>query len=115
MRCVRVEFQDIAGKEQPAMKEIPGSEFDIKSDLVILAVGFLHPEHSGIVTDLKLKLDAGGNVKTDENYMTSAKKVFSAGDMRQGQSLVARAIAEGRRCAYAIDKYLMGETVLPMS
>ncbi len=114
VQCVKVKFQDAAGKEQPAMKEISGSEFDIKADLVLLAVGFLHPEHFGIVADLKLKLDAGGNVKTDEKYMTSVKKVFSAGDMRQGQSLVVRAIAEGRRCAYAIDKYLMGKTVLPL-
>ena len=110
--CVRVEFSETDGGMCRPMKEIPGSEFEIEADLVILAIGFLHPEHSGLLNQLKVEFDAQGNVKTGENYMTSVEKVFSAGDMRCGQSLVVRAIAEGRRCAYFMDKYLMGQTSL---
>ncbi|MGD9015299.1 MAG: glutamate synthase subunit beta [Candidatus Omnitrophota bacterium] len=96
-----------------SLKEVPGSEFEIEADLVILAMGFLHPEHSGMLSELNLEFDEFGNVKTDKDYMTSTKKVFSAGDMRRGQSLVVWAIAEGRRCAYFMDKYLMGKSYLP--
>jgi len=88
-------------------------EFEIEADLVILALGFLYPEHKGLVKDLGLELDAKGNVKTDENYMTNIKGVFSAGDMRRGQSLVVWAISEGRKAACAIDRYLKGKTNLP--
>ncbi|MDP2911578.1 MAG: glutamate synthase subunit beta, partial [Candidatus Omnitrophota bacterium] len=95
-------------------EKIPGSEFEIEADLVILAVGFLHPEHSRLLADLNVEFDNRGNVKTGENYMTSVDKVFSAGDMRRGQSLVVWAISEGRRSAYFIDKYLMGESNLPL-
>jgi glutamate synthase (NADPH/NADH) small chain len=91
-----------------------GRGFEIEADLVILAMGFLHPEHNGLVKDLGLELDAKGNVKTDENYMTKVKGVFSAGDMHRGQSLVVSAISEGRRAAYCIDKYLMGRSNLSM-
>jgi len=104
LSCVKVE----------SMKEIPVSEFEIEADLVILAMGFLQPEHSGLLSQLGVEFDARGNVKTDENYMTSAKKVFSAGDMRRGQSLVVWAIAEGRQSAHFIDKYLMGKSYLPL-
>jgi len=90
-----------------------GEEFEIEADLVLLAMGFLHPEHNGLVKDLGLELDSKGSVKTDENYMTRVKGVFSAGDMHRGQSLVVWAILEGRRAAHYIDKYLMGETYLP--
>jgi len=96
------------------MREVPGSEFEISAELVILAVGFLHPEQSGLLNELNIKFDARGNVMTGDNYMTSLKKVFSAGDMRRGQSLVVWAIAEGRRCAYFMDKYLMGQSNLPV-
>jgi len=112
LSCVKVEFFETNGKTCPTMKEIPGSEFEIEADLVILAMGFLHPEHSGLLTQLNIKFDEQGNVKTDENYMTSVKKVFSAGDMRRGQSLVVWALCEGRRVAYFIDKHLMGESSL---
>ena len=95
------------------MKEVPGSNFDIEADLIILAVGFLHPEHEGLVKDLGLELDNRGNVKTDGGYSTSVKKIFAAGDMRRGQSLVVWAISEGRGAAHFIDKYLMGRTSLP--
>jgi len=114
LSCVKVEFIQSSGKTCSVMKEIAGSEFEINADLVILAVGFLHPEHSGLLNDLKVKLDARGNIATQENYMTSVEKVFSAGDMRRGQSLVVWAIAEGRRCAYFMDKYLMQESNLPI-
>jgi glutamate synthase (NADPH/NADH) small chain len=90
-----------------------GSEFEVEADLVILAMGFLHPESSGLLTDLNVALDARGNVRTDASYMTSIEKVFSAGDMRRGQSLVAWAISEGRCSAHCIDKYLTGESNLP--
>ena len=93
--------------------EIPGNEFEIEADLVILAMGFLHPEHSKLLTDLDIEFDERGLVKTGADYKTSREKVFSAGDMRRGQSLVVWAIAEGRRCAHSIDKYLMGESNLP--
>jgi len=111
--CIKVEFPETIGSSCPVMKEIPGSEFEIDADLVILAVGFLHPEHSGLLTDLNVEFDKRGNVKTGANYMTSVEKVFSAGDMRRGQSLVVWAISEGRQSAYFIDKYLMGESNLP--
>ncbi|MCX5667290.1 MAG: glutamate synthase subunit beta, partial [Candidatus Omnitrophica bacterium] len=82
-------------------------EFEIETDLVILAIGFIHPEHSGFFVDLKIGFDERGNVKTDSKFMTSVDKVFSAGDMRRGQSLVVWAISEGRSSADYIDKYLM--------
>jgi glutamate synthase (NADPH/NADH) small chain len=112
--CVNLDFSQKDEKGCPVMKEIPGSEFQIKADLVILAVGFLYPEKHGLLSDLGVAFDDRGNVKTDSNYMTSVKKVFSAGDMRRGQSLVVWAISEGRRAARAIDEYLMGESSLPI-
>ena len=112
--CVRVEFVPAKGQNCPSMQEIPGSEFQIDADLVIIAVGFLHPKHSGLLADMKVELDARGNVKTNETYMTSVKKIFSAGDMRRGQSLVVWAISEGRRAGHFIDQYLMGRSNLPL-
>jgi glutamate synthase (NADPH/NADH) small chain len=96
------------------MKPVPGSEFRIPADLVLLAMGFLHPVQDGMVKELKLDLDARGNVKANElDYQTSRPKVFAAGDMRRGQSLVVWAIREGRQAAHAMDKFLMGKTDLP--
>ena len=98
----------------PQMKPVPGTEFQIPADLVLLAMGFLHPVHEGMVKDLNVNLDARGNVKANEiEYRTSRPKVFAAGDMRRGQSLVVWAIREGRQAAHAIDKFLMGKTDLP--
>lgn len=114
LSCMKVDFSEVDAKSCPVMKEIPGSEFEIEADMVILAVGFLHPEHSGLLTDLNVEFDKRGNVKTGEDYKTSVEKVFAAGDMRRGQSLVVWAISEGRRSAYYIDKYLMGESSLPL-
>ena len=93
---------------------IPGTEFDIKADLVLLAMGFVHPVHDGMIKSLGVALDPRGNVKADQMaYQTSVPKVFAAGDMRRGQSLVVWAIREGRQCAHAIDKFLMGTISLP--
>ena len=111
--CVRVEFPGKDSQGCPLMKEVSGSEFEIEADLILLAVGFLHPEHKSLLKDLKIELDPRGNVKTNDNYMTSRKGVFSAGDMRRGQSLIVWAISEGRRCARAIDIYLTGKSSLP--
>lgn len=95
-------------------KPIPGTEFDIEADLVLLAMGFVHPLHDGMVKSLDVALDGRGNVSADtDSYLTSVPKVFAAGDMRRGQSLVVWAIREGRQCAHAVDKYLMGKTSLP--
>ncbi len=103
--CVRVD---------DAMKEVRGTEFSIRADLVLLAMGFTHPVHKGLVADLDLKLDPRGNVKADyDGFQTSNPKVFACGDMRRGQSLVVWAIKEGRKCARAVDAFLMGETRLP--
>jgi len=96
------------------MKEIPGSEFTLKADLVLLAMGFTGPMPAGLLEQAKVDRDGRGNVKADtENYRTSAAKVFAAGDMRRGQSLVVWAIREGRQCARAVDEFLMGSSELP--
>ena len=96
------------------MEEIPGSEFTLKADLVLLAMGFVHPVREGMLQELGVALDARGNVQADtERYQTSLSKVFAAGDMRRGQSLVVWAIREGRQCARAIDAFLMGVSDLP--
>jgi glutamate synthase (NADPH/NADH) small chain len=114
LKCIRVEFSTENDKTCPVTNEIPGSEFEIKADLVILAVGFLHTEYKGIVQDLNLEKDARGNIKTDESFMTSEKGIFSAGDMHRGQSLIVWAISEGRKAAHHIDKFLMGKSTLPV-
>jgi glutamate synthase (NADPH/NADH) small chain len=116
VNCVRVDWKrDASGQWQ--MQEIPGSEFQLKADLVLLAMGFVHPVHEGMLQELGVELDPRGNVKgsTDGTaaYHTSIDKVFSAGDMRRGQSLVVWAIREGRQCARAVDEFLMGSTELP--
>jgi glutamate synthase (NADPH) small chain len=96
------------------MEEIPGTEFEIECELVLLALGFLGPESDGIVSELGLKLDPRSNIEC-QNYATSVPGVFAAGDSRRGQSLVVWAIWEGREAARATDAYLMGETFLPAS
>ena len=116
LTCVKVEWnRDEKGNWQ--MSEIEGSEFELQADLVTLAMGFVHPVHEGMLEELGVALDGRGNVSGDTEgdgaYCTSIEKVFSAGDMRRGQSLVVWAIREGRQCAHAIDKYLMGHTTLP--
>ncbi|MBN1384363.1 MAG: glutamate synthase subunit beta [Elusimicrobia bacterium] len=107
----KVESCEAGGQNSPKLEDRKG---EIETDMIILAVGFLGPEHSGLLNELGVEFDKRGNVKTDANYMTSVKKVFSAGDMRRGQSLVVWAISEGRRSAHCIDKYLMGKSNLPL-
>jgi len=104
--CSRVDFSEKDEKGCAVMKEIPGSEFEIKVDVVLLALGFLHPEHSGIINELGLELDNRGNVKTDEKFMTSQKGVFAAGDARRGQSLIVWAVDEGIKAAESIGSFL---------
>ena len=109
---VKVEWsKDSDGKWQ--MKEIPGSEFTKDVDLVLLAMGFVHPEHEGMLKDLGVEINDRGNVVVDKDKMTSVPGIFSAGDMERGQSLVVWAIAAGRAAAKGVDKYLMGESSLP--
>ena len=93
---------------------VAGSEFELDVDLVFLAMGFLGPKREGLLTQLGVDLTDRGNVSRDRNWMTSADGVFTAGDMQRGQSLIVWAIAEGRSAAAGIDRYLMGETRLPM-
>ena len=100
-----------------AMKEVPGTEFTLPADLVLLAMGYLHPLHEGLVAGLGVDKDARGNVKATTDgkgcYATSVPKVFAAGDMRRGQSLIVWAIREGRQCAREVDAFLMGSSDLP--
>ena len=113
MQTVRVEWQnDEDGRMQ--MVEVDGSADSMPADLVLLAMGFVHPTHEGLIENLKVELDDRGNVKANtEDYQTSQPKVFAAGDIRRGQSLVVWAIREGRQCARAVDEFLMGSTELP--
>jgi glutamate synthase (NADPH) small chain len=95
-------------------KAVAGTEFEIDAELVLLAMGFVHPVHEGMLTELDLALDQRGNVSAStDDYRTSVDKVFVAGDMRRGQSLVVWAIREGRQAARAVDEYLMGSSLLP--
>jgi glutamate synthase (NADPH/NADH) small chain len=96
----------------PKFEAIPGTDFTLDADLVLIAMGFTGPVKNGMLEALGVKLDARGNVEADANYMTSLPGVFTAGDMRRGQSLVVWAISEGRKAARGVDKYLMGETRL---
>ncbi|ATL46649.1 glutamate synthase [Chitinophaga caeni] len=112
---VIVDLQWTASQDgKPArFTEVPGSEREIPCDLVLLAMGFLHPQHDGLLENLGVELDDRGNVKaTEKSYQTSIPKVFAAGDMRRGQSLVVWAISEGRECARKVDEFLMGSSQL---
>ncbi|RMH50252.1 MAG: glutamate synthase subunit beta [Zetaproteobacteria bacterium] len=111
VECVRVAWHNEGGRWR--MEEIPGSLFRLDADLVLLAMGFLHPVHGGMLEELGVALDPRGNVAADERFRTNIDKLFTAGDMHIGQSLVVRAIAEGRGCAAAVDEYLTGSTILP--
>jgi glutamate synthase (NADPH/NADH) small chain len=112
---IRLDWSERGDGGRPIMQELPGTEFEIETDLVLLALGFLHPEQEGMLEDFGVEMDPRGNVKTSNDRMTSVDKVFVAGDMSRGQSLVVWAIAEGREAAHQIDKYLMGSTRLPRS
>jgi glutamate synthase (NADPH/NADH) small chain len=112
LQAVRLEWSK-GTNGRYAMTEVAGSDFELDCDLCLLALGFIHPEHPGPIQQLGLKLDGRGNVIVDDNYMTSMPGVFSAGDMRRGQSLIVWAISEGRCAAHGVDQYLMGRSELP--
>lgn len=113
LKCVKLAWEQVDGRWN--MTEVEGSEFTIEADLVLFAMGFLHPEHTGMLDDLGVDYDPRGNVASNKEYQTSVPGVFVAGDMRRGQSLVVHAIAEGRKLAYEVDKHLMGTTYLRSS
>lgn len=112
IHCIKVEWIQENGRW--TMKHLPGTEFTLETDLVFLAMGFVHPIQDGMLQELGVALDDRANVKADQtDYKTSIDKVFAAGDMRRGQSLVVWAIREGRQCARAVDAFLMGQSELP--
>jgi glutamate synthase (NADPH/NADH) small chain len=111
LHAIRVEFVP-DGKGGQRMQELPGSEFEIPADLVLLAMGFLGPEKNGVVAQLGVELTPRGNVAANADKMTNIPGVFTAGDMTRGQSLIVWAIMEGRQAARGIDQYLMGSTSL---
>ncbi len=112
---IRVEWSAPDADGRRKMEEVPGSEFEIETDLVLLALGFLHPQKEGLLTDLGVEFDPRGNVKADKHYATSVPGVFACGDMRRGQSLIVWAIAEGREAARGVDLYLMNASNLPLT
>ena len=107
LKCVKLDWSKPNKNTGAPFSEIKGSEFELKADLVFLAMGFVHVEHGPLVEDYNLELDQRGNILTDENYRTSESGVFAAGDASTGASLVVRAINHGRRAAEEIDKFLM--------
>ncbi|HWP01699.1 MAG TPA: glutamate synthase subunit beta [Methylococcus sp.] len=112
IHCAEVAWKQEGGRW--IMEEVPGSDFTLKADLVLLAMGFVHPVREGLLQQLGVQLDERGNVKADtRTYRSSHDKVFAAGDMRRGQSLVVWAIREGRQAARAVDEFLMGTSDLP--
>jgi len=113
LRGVRLEWRQDNGR--PSMKEIPGSDFELPCELVLLALGFLGPETDTVIGQLGCDLTDRGNVKAGPDYQTTVPGVFACGDARRGQSLVVWAIWEGREAARGVDAYLMGETFLPAS
>jgi len=113
LKVVDVEWEIDANGRPVTFKEVEGSERDLPCELVLLAMGFLHPQKEGLIDKLGIELDNRGNVKASEqNYQTNIAKIFAAGDVRRGQSLVVWAISEGREAARKVDEYLMGKTKL---
>jgi glutamate synthase (NADPH/NADH) small chain len=113
LKAVRVEWAKDQATGQFKMREVPGSEFEIQADLILLAMGFVTPV-AQVLKSFELELDARGNAKANtDDYQTNVSKVFAAGDIRRGQSLVVWAIREGRQCARSVDEFLMGATELP--
>ncbi len=111
LHATRVEAAVVSGR--PTFKPVPGSEFELPAELVLLAMGFTGPERGGMLDQLGVRMTERGTVWRDEKWMTSVPGVFAAGDMQRGQSLIVWAIAEGRSCARGVDAYLMGESDLP--
>lgn len=107
LKVVELEWKHTADGRPAQFVEVPGTEGEIPCELALLAMGFIHPQHHGLINELAVELDERGNVKaTDKQYQTNISKIFSAGDMRRGQSLVVWAINEGRECAAKVDEYL---------
>jgi glutamate synthase (NADPH/NADH) small chain len=112
VQTVHIEW--VKGEDgRPLPREIPGTAREWPAQMVLLAMGFTGPETDGLLSQLGVLIDERGLVSVDEDKMTSRPKVFAAGDMARGQSLVVWAIADGRRAAKGVDKFLMGETRLP--
>jgi glutamate synthase (NADPH/NADH) small chain len=111
LHAAQVEMVSVNGRME--FRSVPGTEFQLNADLVLLAMGFLGPETNGMLDKLGVKMSDRGTVWRDERWMTSVPGVFAAGDMQRGQSLIVWAIAEGRSCARGVDEYLMGRTSLP--
>jgi len=113
----RLEWKKDPATGQMKMQEVLGSEFEMPADLVLLAMGFVAPVRKGLLDELGVAYDPRGNVQASTDgpgsYQTSLPKVFTAGDMRRGQSLVVWAIREGRQCARSVDEFLMGRSELP--
>ncbi|HEY4064824.1 MAG TPA: glutamate synthase subunit beta [Puia sp.] len=113
LKIVTLEWKMTEDGRAAQFTEVPGSEREIPCELALFAMGFLHPQHEGLLQELDVELDDRGNVKASEkNYQTNITKVFTAGDMRRGQSLVVWAISEGRECARKVDEYLIGASLL---
>jgi len=113
LRIVDLEWKFTEEDKPAKFIEVPGSETEIPCEVALLAMGFVHPQHEGLLNQLEIELDERGNVKASEKlYRTSISKIFTAGDMRRGQSLVVWAISEGRECARKVDEYLMGYSLL---
>jgi glutamate synthase (NADPH/NADH) small chain len=113
LKVVDLEWKITADGKPAQFVEVPGSERDMPCELALLAMGFVHPQHHGLLHELGVELDERGNVRaTEKNYQTNIAKIFAAGDIRRGQSLVVWAISEGRECARKVDEYLMEHSVL---
>ncbi|MFY7898964.1 MAG: FAD-dependent oxidoreductase, partial [Chitinophagaceae bacterium] len=113
LKIVDLEWKITADGRPAQFVEIAGSEREIPCELALLAMGFLHPQKEGLLNQLEIELDERGNVKAAEkSYQTNIAKIFAAGDMRRGQSLVVWAISEGRECARKVDEFLMGHSIL---
>jgi glutamate synthase (NADPH/NADH) small chain len=113
LRIVDLEWKTTADGRAAQFTEIEGSEREIPCELALLAMGFLHPQHTGLLDELAIEKDERGNVRALEgSYQTGIPKLFAAGDMRRGQSLVVWAISEGRECAVKVDEYLKGQSAL---
>ena len=113
LKIVNLEWKFTEDDKPARFVEVEGSEREIPCDLALLAMGFVHPQHEGLLNELGVELDDRGNVKASEKlYQTNIAKIFTAGDMRRGQSLVVWAISEGRECARKVDEYLMGKSML---
>ncbi len=114
LKIVDLEWKFTEENKPAQFVEVAGTETEIPCELALLAMGFLHPQHEGLLSQLDVALDERGNIKaSDKEFHTNISKIFTAGDMRRGQSLVVWAISEGRECARKVDEYLMGYSLLP--